>query len=188
VSSDTPQPHQPVPRVDSFEMLDVDCTPLLTDEEKSWPVVALQPRVDGFEMAESVPEAVLVLRMSAHPESDFEALPFDAARLIRAVSDYEQSLGGAGLEFDQAASRESPGALVLHLVARKSDGAEERLRTVASGLNAARNRARTELVARQDADVLARIARTLEPVTDLGRIPGMNRLEAAEVPTRPITN
>ena len=39
----------PVPRIDSFEIIDVDCTPFLTDEEKSWPVAALQPRIDSFE-------------------------------------------------------------------------------------------------------------------------------------------
>ena len=44
--------HKPVPRVDAFEVVDVDCTPLVTDEEKAWPVAQPQPRVDGFEVAE----------------------------------------------------------------------------------------------------------------------------------------
>jgi hypothetical protein len=43
-------PHQ---CVDSFEVIDVDCTLFLTDEEKSWPVVTIQPRVDGFEVSEA---------------------------------------------------------------------------------------------------------------------------------------
>ena len=44
--------HKPVPRADSFEVIDADCSPILTDEEKSWPVVQLHPRVDGAEVTE----------------------------------------------------------------------------------------------------------------------------------------
>jgi len=43
----------PTPRVDSFEIIDFDCTSILTEEEKGWPVSAFLVRVDGFEINES---------------------------------------------------------------------------------------------------------------------------------------
>lgn len=46
-----------VPRVDSFEIIEADCTPYLTDEQKTWPMVPLQLRVDSFGLAEQHPAA-----------------------------------------------------------------------------------------------------------------------------------
>ncbi len=40
---------KPVPRIDSFEIVEVD-GPELTDEEYEWPVVALQSRANSFEV------------------------------------------------------------------------------------------------------------------------------------------
>jgi hypothetical protein len=48
-----PKPDRAVPRVDSFEVIDVDCTSILTEEEKSWPMAALLPRTDSFEIIQA---------------------------------------------------------------------------------------------------------------------------------------
>ncbi|MBP3960318.1 hypothetical protein J8F10_34250 [Gemmata sp. G18] len=43
----------PIPHIDSFEVVEAD-GPELTDEERAWPVVALQPRIDSFEVIDPV--------------------------------------------------------------------------------------------------------------------------------------
>lgn len=55
----------PIPRVDSFEVIEPG-GPELTDEEKAWPVVALHPRSDSFEViepAQPVGELEVVIRV-----------------------------------------------------------------------------------------------------------------------------
>lgn len=86
-----------VPRVDSFEMIEVDCTPLLSEEQKNWPVVSLQPRIDSYEQTEIAIEG-------GHGEIGIRvSVPFDAApdetaaiiqRLRAAADDIRSSTGG----------------------------------------------------------------------------------------------
>lgn len=60
---------KPVPRIDSFEVIEV-AGPELTDEEKTWPVAAVQARTDSFEViGEAIPaegaEVVIRVRCDA---------------------------------------------------------------------------------------------------------------------------
>lgn len=75
---------KPVPRIDSFEVIEADCSAYLTDEEKTWPVVAVEPRVDSFEVIEDTSdtaqhEAVIRVRV------DGGATPSELAAVVDAV-------------------------------------------------------------------------------------------------------
>jgi hypothetical protein len=56
-------------RVDAFEVIDVDCESVSTEEERSWPVVPLKIRLDGGELLEPTPaggtEVVIRVRCDA---------------------------------------------------------------------------------------------------------------------------
>jgi hypothetical protein len=49
----SPRQDGSIPRVDSFEIIDFDCTSILSEEEKTWPVSTLIIRSDSFEVSES---------------------------------------------------------------------------------------------------------------------------------------
>lgn len=53
---------RPLPRIDSFEVIEA-AGPDLTDEETAWPVVALQARTDSFEVLSAPNETEVVIRV-----------------------------------------------------------------------------------------------------------------------------
>jgi hypothetical protein len=94
-----PLSHKPIPRVDSFEIIEADCTPFLTDEEKSWPVVTIQPRVDGFDVSEADllmntidPDIALRVTVSAGAAPDDLAVVLQ--KLRSAVEEARNATGG----------------------------------------------------------------------------------------------
>jgi hypothetical protein len=92
-----PQSLKPAPRVDSFEVIDADCTPLLTDEERGWPVVALQPRVDSFEVIEPAPatgEDAVVIRVSVPSGTPPEDVSLVVQKLRAAAEEARSITGG----------------------------------------------------------------------------------------------
>ncbi len=103
---------------EDFEIVEVDLTPYLTEEQRSWPVgEGLRPEED-FAIEEAVPIPMLKLAVAADP---------DAA--AAAASDCEAGLGGTGL--DERGRRTADGVTTLTLVPRTFDGAAERLARVA---------------------------------------------------------
>jgi hypothetical protein len=88
----------PQPRVDSFEVIEVDCVPLLTDEEKSWPVAALQSRVDGFEVIEAEVRDAAPPAIALEVTVAFGAAPADLALVLQklraAVEEARTATGG----------------------------------------------------------------------------------------------
>jgi hypothetical protein len=76
---------------EDFEIIEVDCEPFLTEEQRSWPVVDLIQEED-FAIEEPLP-VLLVTPTSGDPNETEKGFP----ALIAAVSDYEVSLGGEGL-------------------------------------------------------------------------------------------
>ena len=104
---------------------------------------------------ESEPELRITIRR--HPESDDGELPKAAAGAIRAVSRFEEDLGGDGLDYDPAGTVEEPDRVVLRLVPRRDDWeAADRLAAVADEVNRASREAGQPAV-----DLPTRIAREL---------------------------
>src|SRR5262245_7070225 len=82
---------------EDFEIVDVEQTPDLTDEQRQWPVVDFV-QAEDFAIEEVLP--VLVLTPAAgHESGTANGVPANdrVAALVEAVSAYEQSLGGEGL-------------------------------------------------------------------------------------------
>ncbi|MBX9624568.1 MAG: hypothetical protein K2X82_12240 [Gemmataceae bacterium] len=87
---------RPVPRIDSFEVIEGDCVVPLTDEEKTWPVGRPVPRIDSFEVidmdTEPAPEAVVGVTVEpAAPAADVRVL---LDRLRAAVDEARAATGG----------------------------------------------------------------------------------------------
>jgi hypothetical protein len=144
MNDDAKQPSkQPVPRVDSFEIIDVDCTSFLTDEEKSWPVAVLQPRVDSFAIgepkligSEEVEEATtleLTLFLSNEMVLDAREMDKRLAGLIEAVNAIDTAEGGAGYTLGDSSTE--PGKIVLELSPIQASGAAARLNALSNRLN-----------------------------------------------------
>lgn len=104
-----------------FEIVEVDLTPYLTDEQKSWPVgVGERPEQD-FAIEEPLP--ALDVRVSGGPPE--RRLP----ALVTLFSDQEAALGGSGLEVAREVTEN--GHARATLLPRSTDGARGRLERVA---------------------------------------------------------
>lgn len=100
-----------------FEIVEVDCTPYLTNEQKSWPVGVGQRPEHEFAIEEPLPAL------------DVRAAGGRLPALVVLFSDQEAALGGTGLEVSrQVAERDGVRAT---LVPRSVEGARGRLERVA---------------------------------------------------------
>ncbi|HEV3384874.1 MAG TPA: hypothetical protein VG097_08655 [Gemmata sp.] len=136
-------PKQPIPRIDSFEIIDADCTPFLTDEEKRWPVAALQPRIDSFEISEphaiesvEVEEATtleLTLFLSTEIAPNTSEMDARLTGLVESLNAIDTAEGGAG--YILGGSTTEPGKIVLELSPIQARGATARLNAFSNRLN-----------------------------------------------------
>jgi hypothetical protein len=89
------QPGTPFLQIDSCEVIEVDCTPVLTDEEKTWPVVALRARVGSSGTPES-PAAKKEVGIRVSIPGD--ATPDEAAAVVQKLramaEDFRSATGG----------------------------------------------------------------------------------------------
>jgi hypothetical protein len=90
---------KPTPRVDSFELIEVDCTPMLTDEQKKWPVAALRIRVDSHDVIEvdASPKEMssdVSLRVTVTSGATPDDLALVVQKLRAAVEDARTATGG----------------------------------------------------------------------------------------------
>lgn len=93
---------QPRPRIDSFEVVEPS-GPELTDEEKAWPVVALQARTDSFEVPSSSPnETEVVIRVRC-----------DASATPAEVNAFVEKLRSAVEEVQASAANQFPVEIIL---------------------------------------------------------------------------
>jgi hypothetical protein len=112
---------------ENFEIIEVDCSVYLTEEQRSWPIgEGLRPE-ENFALEEPLP--VLVLTPTSGKTHEQEK-GFPA--LVAAVSNYEVLLGGEGLHlFDRSHPTGLNGNGSITLVPLKADGARGRLEQVA---------------------------------------------------------
>jgi hypothetical protein len=108
---------------EEFEIIEIDVTPFLTEEQKSWPVVRREAAEEEFAIEEPLP--VLSVQLSSPGLGSAELLP----GVVRALSNYEAALGGTGLEVSSQATEN--GRTLTTLVPRSVEGARERLERVA---------------------------------------------------------
>ncbi len=113
---------------EDFEIIEIDVTPYLTEEQKKWPIgEGLRPEED-FAIEEVLPVPALVLTVSLGQSNGvLEVEHLSAA--IAAASECEVGFGGSGL--DERDRRTANGTATLTLVPRTLDGARERLAQVA---------------------------------------------------------
>jgi hypothetical protein len=123
--NDEPQDGQ-YPEED-FEIIEIDLAPILTDEQRSWPIgESIYPEED-FAIEEPLPMLVMTLSGNDSNEKD-RGFP----ALVAAVSNYEVSLGGEGLHlFDHPHLNGLNGNGSITLIPWKVDGARDRLEQVA---------------------------------------------------------
>ena len=108
---------------EEFEIVEIDVTPFLTEEEKSWPVVRCENAAEEFAIEEPLPALTVLVHGGATPAE--RRLP----AVIEILSDQEAALGGSGLEVSRRASQN--GSLTATLVPRLLEGARGRLERVA---------------------------------------------------------
>jgi hypothetical protein len=108
---------------EEFEIIEIDVTPFLTEEQKSWPVVRREAAEEEFAIEEPLP--VLSVQLSSPGLGSAELLP----GVVRALSNYEAALGGTGLDVSSQATEN--GRTLTTLVPRSVEGARERLERVA---------------------------------------------------------
>jgi hypothetical protein len=108
---------------EEFEIVEVDVTPYLTDEQKSWPVVRCESAEQEFAIEEPLP--ALDVRLGNSVLVTEGLLP----ALVRALSNQEAALGGTGLDVSRQVTEN--GRTRTTLVPRSVEGARERLERVA---------------------------------------------------------
>ena len=108
---------------EEFEIVEIDCTPYLTEEQKSWPVVRCESAEEEFAIEEPLP--ALTVRVQGGKATAEGRLP----AVIEVLSEQEVALGGGGLEVTRRAAQN--GIVVATLVPRHADGARRRLERVA---------------------------------------------------------
>lgn len=102
---------------EDFEIVEVNVSDYLTDEQKSWPVVSCESAAEEFAIEEPLPAL------------DVRAAGGRLPALVVLFSDQEAALGGTGLEVSrQVAERDGVRAT---LVPRSVEGARGRLERVA---------------------------------------------------------
>ena len=130
-----PDPVHLTSRIDSHEVLDWTDLDICTDEEKSWPAVAVGSRVDSMTILEPEPLATLVLKLvPIRPifEIDKTTLAGDVKLLRYALDDYDRSLGGDG--FTLVRSDLLDDSIVIVLMPLRAENASERLNRVVAAL------------------------------------------------------
>ena len=107
-----------------------DCTPQLTDEQKSWPATECEP-TDAFL------DPALVVDLTLRPNAEPSEYVYGTAVLLRALSAQEEALGGSGLVLDarQQPAPEGKARLVLH--PKTQTGAQARFQKLADLLTGA---------------------------------------------------
>jgi hypothetical protein len=106
-----------------FEIVEVDLTPYLTEEQKSWPVGVGRRPEQEFAIEELLPALSVCVRGGATPAEG--RLP----AVVEVLSEQEVALGGSGLEVTGRGSQN--GSAVARLVPRSTEGARGRLERVA---------------------------------------------------------
>lgn len=84
---------QPVPRDDSFEVIEGGAVEL-TDEEKAWPVGRPIPREASFEVVAAVPVGELVVRVTADTATATAYAHPLIDRLRAAIDEFRAASGG----------------------------------------------------------------------------------------------
>lgn len=106
-----------------FEIVEVDLTPCLTDEQKTWPVVECRRPEQEFAIEEPLP--ALDVRLNDSALIVEHMLP----TLVRGLSNHEAALGGAGLDVSRQVTES--GQIRVTLIPRSVEGARGRLERVA---------------------------------------------------------
>jgi hypothetical protein len=108
---------------EDFEIIEVDMTPHLTDEQKSWPVGVGRRPEEEFAIEEPLPALAVSVHGGATPAEG--RLP----AVVEVLSEQEVALGGSGLEVARrTAQNGSAGATLLP---RSIPGARGRLERLA---------------------------------------------------------
>ena len=102
---------------EEFEIVEVDLTPYLTDEQKSWPLVRCESAEEEFAIEEPLPAL------------DVRGPGGRLPALVDVLSEQETSLGGSGL--DLARQTTDNGTVRATLLPRSVEGARGRLERVA---------------------------------------------------------
>lgn len=81
--TDQPEDLRKLIRVDSFEVIDVDCDSALTAEQRTWPIAPLRIRHDGGELIDAPPvgETEVVIRIRC----DSAATPAEVNAFVEKV-------------------------------------------------------------------------------------------------------
>jgi hypothetical protein len=108
---------------EDFEIIEVDLTPHLTEEQKSWPVGVGRRPEEEFAIEEPLPALTVCVHGGTAPAEG--RLP----AVVAVLSDQDVALGGSGLEVTGRSARN--GAETVWLVPRMLPGARERLERVA---------------------------------------------------------
>jgi hypothetical protein len=112
---------------ENIEIVEIDCSVYLTDEQRSWPIAeGLRPAED-FAIEEPLP--MLVMTPARKDPKDRES---GLTMLVATVSDYEASLGGEGSRLvNNPCVNGSSWNGSIALVPWKAVGARDRLELVA---------------------------------------------------------
>jgi hypothetical protein len=108
---------------EEFEIVEIDVTPFLTEEQRSWPVVRCETAEEEFAIEQPVPALTVCVRGGATPAEG--RLP----TVVEVLSEQEVALGGSGLEVTGRTAQN--GSAVATLLPRSISGARGRLERVA---------------------------------------------------------
>jgi hypothetical protein len=117
--------NDPIFPEEDFGIVEVDCSPYLTDEQTKWPVLTWSQNED-FAIEEPLPS--LVLNFNTAPVA-LEDVSDPIPTLLACISDYEKGIGGHGLRFAQETA--STGHVQFRGSPMEPQGAKDRLRRVA---------------------------------------------------------
>jgi hypothetical protein len=139
-TNDTPlSPGRFVSQMDSREPIEVDCsawaediTPEQWSRGKFEAVTDYRPliTVDCSTWGEPT-TTTLELTVELAPGADAESVQAKMGRFIESLSEFEKSLGGAGVTWDRERSMVTPGTITLVLVPNEPAGNETRLEALA---------------------------------------------------------
>gem|GEM_PF-6787859 len=108
---------------EEFEIVEIDLTPFLTEEQKAWPVVRSESAEEEFAIEEPLPALTVLVHNGKTPAEG--RLP----TVVEVLSEQETALGGGGLEVTRRALQN--GSVSATLIPRLLEGARGRLEQVA---------------------------------------------------------
>jgi hypothetical protein len=108
---------------EEFEIVEIDVTPFLTDEQRSWPVVRCERPEEEFAIEEPLPALNVRVHGGATPAEG--RLPV----VVGVLSEQEVLLGGSGLEMSLRSAQN--GTVMATLVPRTLEGARGRFERLA---------------------------------------------------------